>query len=42
MAYLTLNIGTLRIKFTKNMAIPDELDKIQIGRLALIGQNYRS
>lgn len=41
MVCLALNIGTPRIKFTKNVAVPDELGKIQIGRLELTGQNYR-
>ncbi|WP_029279085.1 DUF4419 domain-containing protein [Pedobacter borealis] len=36
--YALKSIGTLRIKFTKNIAIPDELGKIQIRRLELTGQ----
>jgi len=36
--YTLKSIGTLRIKFTKNIVIPDELGKIQIRRLELTGQ----
>ena len=35
--YALKSIGTLRIKFLKNIAIPDELGKIQIRRLELTG-----
>ena len=36
--YKLKSIGTLRIKFTKNIVIPDELNKIQIRRLELTGK----
>jgi len=36
--YKLESIGTLRIKFTKNIVIPDELNKIQIRRLELTGK----
>jgi hypothetical protein len=35
--YALKSIGTLRIRFTKNIAVPDELGKIQMRRLELTG-----
>jgi len=36
--YALKSIGTLRIKFTKNIVIPNELGKVQISRLELTGK----